>query len=335
MELIEMVANNQYLYSFERTIVKKGVTVLDTLDVILTQNKAMCQQINAITQRLSGMQVSAFNAQDTSYDMSDGFPQGFSAQQAPSQPQNTLNLASIVAELSKNTYSFMQKTRASLRNLEIQVGQLSKQVLERSSNTLPSDTFMKDLLSKKKTLRGDETVVLTKKCNAIIQSKLPKKMPDPRSFQIPCTIGSTIFDKALCDLGASINLMLLSVMKKLQIQEVQPTRIALQMADKSLKHAHGMVENVLVKVGEFFFPVDFVILEMGEDENVSIILGRPFLATGRALIDVEKGEFVLRVHEELLIFKVFGSMQHSSERNNWMKKDSTNPNLKGSMNEVK
>ncbi|XP_015943927.1 uncharacterized protein LOC107469049 [Arachis duranensis] len=158
---------------------------------------------------------------------------------------------------------------------------------------------MKDLLSKKKTLSGDETVVLTKECSAIIQSKLPKKMPDLGSFQIPCTIGSTTFDKVLCDLCASIYLMPLSVMKKLQIQEVQPTRIALQMIDKSLKHAQGMVENILVKVEKFFFPADFVILDIGEDENVSTILGRLFLATERALIDVEKGEFVLRVHEEL------------------------------------
>ncbi|KAL4299894.1 hypothetical protein AHAS_Ahas17G0146500 [Arachis hypogaea] len=79
--------------------------------------------------------------------------------------------------------------------------------------------FMKELLSKKKPLRGDEIVVLTKECSAIIQNNLPKKMPDPGSFQIPCTIGSTTFEKALCNSGASINLMPLSVMKKLKIQE--------------------------------------------------------------------------------------------------------------------
>ena len=147
--------------------------------------------------------------------------------------------------------------------------------------------FMKELLSKKKHLKGDETVVLTKECSAIIQNNLSRKMLDPGSFQIPCTIGSTTFEKALCDLGASINLMPLSVMKKLQIQEAQPTRIALQMADKSIKPAYRLVENILVKVGKFFLPADFVILDTGEDENASIILGRPFLATGRALIDVE------------------------------------------------
>ncbi|KAL4294074.1 hypothetical protein AHAS_Ahas18G0191700 [Arachis hypogaea] len=78
--------------------------------------------------------------------------------------------------------------------------------------------FMKDILSKKRALWGDETMVLTKKCSAIIQSNLPKKMSNLGSFQISCTIGSTTFEKALCDLGASINLMPLSVMKKLQIK---------------------------------------------------------------------------------------------------------------------
>ncbi|XP_057760378.1 uncharacterized protein LOC130980745 [Arachis stenosperma] len=79
------------------------------------------------------------------------------------------------------------------------------------------------------------------------------------------------------------------------------------MADKSLKHAHGIVEKNLVKVGKFFFPADFVILDIGEDENAFIILGRPFLATGRALIDVEVGELVLRVHDEQMVFHMNSS----------------------------
>ncbi|XP_020966727.1 uncharacterized protein LOC110266421 [Arachis ipaensis] len=113
----------------------------------------------------------------------------------------------------------------------------------------PYVALMKNLLSEKKALKGDKIVVLTKECSALIQSKLSKKMPDPESFWILCTIGNITFDKALCDLGSSINMMLLSVMKKLKIQEAQPTRIALEMADKSLRQAYGLVENVMVKVG--------------------------------------------------------------------------------------
>ncbi|XP_057719660.1 uncharacterized protein LOC130934087 [Arachis stenosperma] len=158
--------------------------------------------------------------------------------------------------------------------------------------------FIKDLLSAKKAFKGDEIVVLTKECSALIQSMLPKKMSDPRSFRISCTIGNITFDKALCDLGSSINLMPLSVMKKQGIQEAQATRITLQMADKSLRQVYGLVENVLVKAGELFLLIDFVILDRGEDTDESIILGRSFLATGRALVDVERGELMLRLHED-------------------------------------
>ncbi|XP_057745353.1 uncharacterized protein LOC130963236 [Arachis stenosperma] len=132
------------------------------------------------------------------------------------------------------------------------------------------------------------SIILTKECSALVQKKLPPKYRISGSFLIPCTIGTIAFEKALCDLGSSINLIHLSVMKKLGIQEVHPTRISLEIADKSLKRAYGMVENVLVKVENLYLSANFVILDTREDKNDSIILGRPFLATGKALIDVEK-----------------------------------------------
>ncbi|XP_016195590.1 uncharacterized protein LOC107636605 [Arachis ipaensis] len=150
----------------------------------------------------------------------------------------------------------------------------------------PYMAFMKSLLSEKK-------------------RKLLKKMPDPGSFLIPCTIGNITFEKELCDLGSSINLMPLSIMKKLRIQEAQITRITLQMANKSLRQVYGLLENVLVKVRELFLLADFVIHNMGEDTDDSIILGRPFLATGRSLVDFKSGELVLRLHEDWMVFKVF------------------------------
>ncbi|KAL4294211.1 hypothetical protein AHAS_Ahas18G0205400 [Arachis hypogaea] len=121
--------------------------------------------------------------------------------------------------------------------------------------------------------------------------------------------------------------MPLSVMKKLQIKEAQPTRIALQMVDKSLKPAHGLVGNILVKVEKFFLPVDFVILDTLEDENASIILGRPFLATGRALVDMEEGELVLRVHNEQLAFPIFKTMHSSGREEKCIQTDLIVPNL--------
>ena len=144
----------------------------------------------------------------------------------------------------------------------------------------------------------------------MIQRKLPPKLKDPGSFTVPCAFGDTVFEKALCDLGASINLMPLSIYKRLELGEVKPTTITLQMADRTIKHPRGVVEDVLIKVGKFIFPVDFVVLDMAEDHNIPIILGRPFLATGRALIDVQKGELKLRVQGEEETFKVFKATRH-------------------------
>ncbi|KAM6551806.1 hypothetical protein CsatB_001614 [Cannabis sativa] len=165
--------------------------------------------------------------------------------------------------------------------------------------------FMKEILSKKRKLEDYETVALTEECSAILQKKLPPKLKDPGSFNIPCSIGGSVETKALCDLGASINLMPLSVFKRLGLGKAKPTTVTLQLADRSLTHPRGIIEDVLVKVGKFIFPADFLILDMEEDSTIPIILGRPFLATGRALIDVQKGELKLRVQDEEVNFNVF------------------------------
>ncbi|XP_016164841.1 uncharacterized protein LOC107607392 [Arachis ipaensis] len=157
-------------------------------------------------------------------------------------------------------------------------------------------------ISLAKDLRRDETVVLTKKCSALVQNELPRKMVDPGSFQLLCPIGKITFDKALYNLGLSLNLIPSSVMKKLGIQEAQETRITMQRTDQSLRQSHGIVENVLVKVGELFFPTGS---DMEEDAIDSIILGTSLLATKRALIDVEQGEKAPRLHEDWMVFEVF------------------------------
>ena len=125
--------------------------------------------------------------------------------------------------------------------------------------------------------------------NAILQRKMPQKQKDPRSFTIPYSIENAVFKKALCDLGESINLMPLSIFKKLGLGEARPTIVTLQLAYRSLKHPREIIDDVLVKVDKFIFPADFIMLDMEEeDKDVSIILGKPFLAIGRALIDVQK-----------------------------------------------
>ena len=170
--------------------------------------------------------------------------------------------------------------------------------------------FLKEILSRKRKLAKEGTVNLTTTCSAIIQQKLPAKMKDPSSFTIPYSIGKYEFKKALCDSGASINLMPLSVVQRLILGELTLTAITLQMADRSMAQPEGILEDVLVKVGKFVFPVDFVVMQMEEDTQVPLLLGRPFLATGAALIDVQKGELTLRVWDEAVQFNINRSLEH-------------------------
>ncbi|XP_016192274.1 uncharacterized protein LOC107633153 [Arachis ipaensis] len=173
--------------------------------------------------------------------------------------------------------------------------------------------FLKELMTWKRNWGEKETIVLTEERSAIIQKKLPQKMKNPGSFQIPCIIGDINIEKALYDLGASINLMSLAMMKRMRIEEAKPTRMALQLADRTFKFSHGVVEDLLVKVGEFISLADFIVLDMEEEANTSIILGRPFLAIVGAIIDVQKGELVLRLHEEKIVFNVFKAMSYPKE----------------------
>ncbi|XP_015955218.1 uncharacterized protein LOC107479608 [Arachis duranensis] len=173
--------------------------------------------------------------------------------------------------------------------------------------------FLKELMTRKRNWGEKKIVVLTEECNAIIKKKLPQKMKDPKSFQIPCIIGDISIEKPLCDLGASINLMSLAMMKRIRIEEAKPTRMALQLADRTFKFSHGVVEDLLVKVEEFIFLVDFVVLDMEEEANTLIILGRPFLATSGAIIDVQKEELVLRLYKEKMVFNVFKAMSYPKE----------------------
>ena len=125
-------------------------------------------------------------------------------------------------------------------------------------------------------------------CSAIATRSLVQKKEDPGVFTIPCTIRLLHFAKALCDLGVSINLMPLSIYKMLGLGNPKPTAMRLLMADRIVKRPIGILLDVLVKVESFIFLADFVILDCEVDFEVPIILGRPFFATGRALVDMEK-----------------------------------------------
>ncbi|XP_070005922.1 uncharacterized protein [Nicotiana sylvestris] len=191
--------------------------------------------------------------------------------------------------------------------------QLNIPLMDALREMLGYANMMKDLMSRKFDFQDLSTVTLTQTYSAVVTKLMAQKMSDPGSFTIPCTIGSYAFAKALCDLGASINLMSLAVYTKLGIGRARPTSMLLQLADRMVKRHTRILDDVLVQVGKFVFPADFVILDCQVDEEIPIILGRPFLATGRALIDCETGKLKMRLNDEEVIFNVQEFMRRPSE----------------------
>nr|GFA01995.1 reverse transcriptase domain-containing protein [Tanacetum cinerariifolium] len=132
---------------------------------------------------------------------------------------------------------------------------------------------------------------------------LPEKLGDPGRFLIPCDFSEFDNCLALADLEASINLMPLSIWKKLRLPTLNDTKMVLELADRTISKPVGVAENVFVKVGKFYFPADFVVLDFVADPRVPLILGRPFLSTAHALIDVYEGEIILRHDDQSLTLK--------------------------------
>ena len=169
--------------------------------------------------------------------------------------------------------------------------------------------FLKDLCTIKRGLGIEKKAFLTEHVSALIQSKYPVKYKDPGSPTIPVNIGGNCIKKALLDLGASVNLMPFSVYMQLGLGELKPTLITLSLADRSVKIPKGIVEDVLVKIDKFYYPVDFVVLDTAPSSNepnhVPIILGRPFLATANAIINCRNGLMQLTFGDMTLELNIF------------------------------
>ncbi|GJU46829.1 transposon ty3-I gag-pol polyprotein [Tanacetum coccineum] len=158
--------------------------------------------------------------------------------------------------------------------------------------------YVKDVFSSKKTIVEKDAVRLNDRCTTVLQSQPPPKENDLGSFTLPCLIGNSRIRSALADLGASINVMPFFMFKKLQIKNLQPANMMVEMADMTKKAHKGIIENVLVQIDKFIFPLDVVIIDMVEDHNVPLILGRPLLATVHAHIDIFNKHISLGVGEE-------------------------------------
>ncbi len=156
--------------------------------------------------------------------------------------------------------------------------------------------YLKDILNNKRPLPTMEVVKLAEHYSNIILHKLPEKKKDPGCPTITCSIGAQQFDQALCDLGASVSVMPKDVFDKLNFMVLAPTPMRLQLADSSVRYPAGIAKDVLVKIRDFFISVDFVVLDMDTGKETPLILGRPFLSTVGANIDMGTGSIYFHIN---------------------------------------
>ncbi|GKA28025.1 reverse transcriptase domain-containing protein [Tanacetum coccineum] len=171
---------------------------------------------------------------------------------------------------------------------------------------------LKALIGNKEKLSEMARTPLNEHFSAVLLKKLPEKLGDPGKFLIPCDFPGMDKCLALADLGASINLMPLSVWKNLSLLELTPTCMTLELADRLISQPIGIAEDVDIKVGKFQFPADFIVVAFDADPRVPLILERSFLKTGRALIHVYEGELTLRVGKEAVTFNLDQTSRYSS-----------------------
>ncbi|XP_050878811.1 uncharacterized protein LOC127082625 [Lathyrus oleraceus] len=191
---------------------------------------------------------------------------------------------------------------------------------------------MKDVISKKKPT-GDGSVTFNKKCSAISSSRrIPIKHKDPGSVTVPCTIKDRTFKKVFIDSKTSVSLMPLSIYQRIGIRKVNDTGTNLKFADHSIKNAYGIAEDVLVTIEEFSFPVDFVIMDIPEDEETPIILGRPFMQTSRCNLDIEHGTLTLKVYDDEITLNVLENKKLEVEKEHHYQVGMIKTNVKGQSN---
>ena len=231
----------------------------------------------------------------------------------PIDLQNKGNSSSLINSFASNVPfpAAMQRTRPlkdtkemfeTFRNVE------ENQALreEMSANPRTAKFLAETIRSKEEQrIRAMKKKVVGEQISAIIQKRLPKKCDDPGMFSIPIKIGNKSFDRAMLDLGASINVLPSYLLDSLSLGPLVNTRVAIQLADRSNILPLGKLEDVLVSVGEFTYPADFYVLQMDYDEKaVPIILGRPFMRTANALIDVRAGSMKLECGGKTINFNI-------------------------------
>ncbi|GJZ98320.1 hypothetical protein Tco_0670773 [Tanacetum coccineum] len=212
--------------------------------------------------------------------------------------------SNLIKEIRATTDAAIRNHGASIKTLEIQIGQINKNstLLYKSRQTMvPFPSRLDNHYCEEE--KGNCGPKFMEAYGAShINNAIPQKEKDPRSFTLPFFINNTCFDNALLDLGASISVMPLWAYLNLALGKIAHIRLTVELADKMVKYPKGIAEKVLLGIGKFTFPVDFIILDMPKDIKVPLILGRPFLSTARARIDVYKRKITLRVREEWIVF---------------------------------
>jgi len=150
--------------------------------------------------------------------------------------------------------------------------------------------FLKEILSKRRKIDEYKTITSDEECGVVVLNKFPAKLMEPDRFSIPYLISNVSIDRvsinrAFCNLGSNVSLMPYSIFKKLDLRELRPINISLQLVDRSSKYPLGILEDVPIKVFEFYLPIDFLIMDMAKDACTQIICSRPFLATVNCKID--------------------------------------------------
>ncbi|GKA19979.1 putative reverse transcriptase domain-containing protein [Tanacetum coccineum] len=205
--------------------------------------------------------------------------------------------SNLIKEIRASTDAAIRNQGASIKTLEIQIGQMSKS----RQMTVPFPSRLDNHYYEEE---GNYGPKFKKAYGAShINNAIPRKEKDPGSFTLPCFINYFCFDNAFVDLGASTSVMPLSTYLILGLGELAHTRLTMELADRTVKYPKGIAENVLVGIGKFTFVIDFIILDMPEDVKVPLILERPFLSTAHAKINVYKRKITLKVGEENIIFK--------------------------------
>ncbi|KAG8491750.1 hypothetical protein CXB51_015084 [Gossypium anomalum] len=347
-EFIEEMSLNNYQWQVMRTKPTKAANVFNIDSVTMLSN-----QVELLNKKIDGflgssqvhpvMQCEASGGSSSEYPPYGHHMENEQLNYMGNNPQSqnnpyskTYNTGSLPSNIKANPREQLNAITSQDEERPKQETMISKGKGEQKP--MPKAfKFLKELIVNKGKLDEASHVKLNAVCSAILQNKLPDKLKDQGSFMIPCLIGSLDVHNALADLGVSINVMPYKMFRQLGLGKPKQTRMSIQLADKTIRFPRGIIEDVLVKIDKFIYLVGFVVLDMEEDNNVPLILGRPFLATSRTIIDVGTGELTLRVGEEAITLQARnvintlnskGAINHTTNTNHVVQPSSQEPRSK-------